>query len=223
MLRSAFQIWKGSQVLLKNFDSYVLNFAGAFASYIGRLKMRKLDENSKDIQKLEEEIRKLGMPYSGTEPEPLYWANFRVRVMDRIQQRQKPWPARVMEFFAEHVLATSISAAVACLIVAAYLAFQPVNNTPQLAVTNPPTVTPQLAAPDLQTMQPPPSPVKEPIPVHRRAEKTYLAKKSDKTDDLAVAEPLAASSSDQAVSLESLSQSELESVLAGIESDSSDN
>ncbi len=67
--------------------------------------MEQYDKNIADIEKLEDEIRKLSIPYVSEEPGPLYWANFRVRVMDQIAQKeeQTSWFARVQQFLAGHI------------------------------------------------------------------------------------------------------------------------
>ncbi len=181
--------------------------------------MRNEDLNEREIAKLEEDLRKLGTPYALNEPDPLYWANFRVRVMDRIAEKRKKatWPTRVLEFIAEHLIATSIVTAAACLVAAGIIALQTSGTTSE---------APPLAAVPAPVQQAP----SQEAPITPRPNLAYVAHRSDRsvlanaakrrnsTEDLATAEPFAASSSEEAVSLQSLSQPELEAVLQGLQS-----
>ncbi len=45
--------------------------------------------NEQELQKLEEEIRAMGIPYSSNEPDDRYFANFRVRLFERIDAKEK--------------------------------------------------------------------------------------------------------------------------------------
>ncbi len=194
--------------------------------------MRKRDENGEDIQKLEDEIRKLGVPYADDEPEPLYWANFRVRVMERVAQKEQKvaWPARVVEYIAEHILGASIVVSAACLLIAAILWMQPSGSeVPQLALVRPPASAPApIAQRPLAVNQPV---VNQPATLQgtHRSNRSYklhdMAKaaksKAQSADDLAsIATPIAvpvASDEGEPVSLQSLSQPQLEAVLQNLE------
>lgn len=183
--------------------------------------MRQHDQNGEDIQKLEDEIRKLGMPYASKEPEPLYWANFRVRVMDRIAEKEAKanWTARIGQFIAEHVLGAGIAASAACLLVAAVLWMQPSGEAPQIAAVQQP---PAMPAPIAQN-QPFPA-VTAPATAHRLhpSDRHYgshdMAKLAKhQLENLAsVAVPLGADD-ETPVGLQSLSQPELEAVLQGLQ------
>ena len=50
--------------------------------------MAQDDLHNDDIEKHLGEIRKHGEPYNSEEPAPLYWANFRVRVMQQIEAKE---------------------------------------------------------------------------------------------------------------------------------------
>ncbi len=184
-----------------------------------------MEENSEEVQRLEAEIRSLGAPYSSSEPEPLYWSNFRVRVMKQVEGRQKraAWPTRIVEFLAEHILWAGFSAAAGCLLVAAILAFQTTGvEAPPLAAL-PPSVS-SAPTPISQTARPAAIPLAQaaihPTDGSDRMHFAQARRHSNKqsTTDFAVAEPLAASPTDEAISLQSLSQPELQAVLTGLQS-----
>ncbi|MFI5201915.1 MAG: hypothetical protein ACHQNE_05980 [Candidatus Kapaibacterium sp.] len=180
--------------------------------------MRNREYNTEETQKLEDEIRKLGIPYASEEPEPFYWANFRVRVMDRIAEKERKanWPARFGQFIAEHVLGAGIAVSAACLLVAAVLWLQPSGGE-----------APQLAA----VQQTPAAVLAPPVPLQAVAEATHAAHEPQRIhvthqthapaqppDDLAsVAVPLG-NDDENPVSLQSLTQPELEAVLQNLQS-----
>ena len=45
--------------------------------------------NEKELKALEDEIRAMGIPYSANEPDDRYFANFRVRLMERIEAKEQ--------------------------------------------------------------------------------------------------------------------------------------
>ena len=54
--------------------------------------MKEETYNEQELQKLEAELRAMGIPYSENEPDDRYFANFRVRVMERIEVGQALLP-----------------------------------------------------------------------------------------------------------------------------------
>jgi hypothetical protein len=188
--------------------------------------MRKHDQNGEDIQKLEEKFRTLGIPYASEEPEPLYWANFRVRVMERIAEKERKanWPARFGQFIEEHVWGAGIAVSAACLLVAGILWLQPSSDAPPIAAVEPPVAAPAPIAPaERQPFENYATPGTAGSYKTHPSDRSYrsheivkLAK--NQTEDLASAEePLAATDQETPVSLQSLSQPELESVLQGLQ------
>ncbi|HZK76983.1 MAG TPA: hypothetical protein VFD13_08755, partial [Candidatus Kapabacteria bacterium] len=174
--------------------------------------MRNRDHTNEEIQKLEGEIRKLGTPYASETPEPLYWANFRVRVMERIAEKEARanWPARIGQFLVEHLLGAGISVSAACLLVAGILWLQPSDEAPQIAAVQQPAVA---SAP---IAQPPLQAVTEATNVTHGTHATYGTHEThvaaQPTEDLASAEEPLATDDESPVGLQSLSQPELEVV-----------
>jgi hypothetical protein len=181
--------------------------------------MRQHDQNGEDIQKLEDDIRKLGTPYASKAPEPLYWANFRVRVMERVAQKEAraSWPARIGQFIEGHVLGAAIAASAACVLVAGILWLQPSGEAPQIAaVQKQPAAT--LAPPTMAVRPPFQAVAGTPDGTHLTHETHQTHAAAQPTEDLASAEePLAATDDETPVGLQSLSQPELEAVLHGLQ------
>jgi hypothetical protein len=168
--------------------------------------MRQHDQNGEDIQKLDDEIRKLGTPFASESPEPLYWANFRVRVMERIAEKEvrANWPARIGQFIAEHLLGAGI------------LWLQPSGEAPKIAaVQQPAAASAPVAQPPLQAVAEATNATHGSHVTHE-THQTHAA--AQPTEDLASAEePLAATDDETPVGLQSLSQPELEAVLQGLQ------
>ncbi len=191
--------------------------------------MRTNNHNS-DIRKLEAELRKLDAPYVSSEPEPLYWANFRVRLMDRIESEHKPaFSLRVKEFIASHIMASSIAASAACLIVAAVFYFQPAPSEiaavqPDAAAVQPLASVPESVKPASPVVQPgvKTAHVSESL-ADANVKKHRLNKMAEPIDpDMAANVPIA-TDDEHPVSLEELSQPELEAVLNDIQNQNSQN
>ncbi len=183
--------------------------------------MRNSELNHEDIQKLEGEIRKLGIPYASEEPEPLYWANFRVRVMERIAERERKanWLARLGQFIAEHFLGASIAVSAACLLVAAILWLQPSGGeAPQMAAVQQPPATAPIVQHPLQPVAEPANATNVTNATHKTQVSYARVSKRQTTDDLASVEAPLGNDDESPVSLQSLSQSELEAVLQNLQS-----
>lgn len=71
-----------------------------------------------ELRETLEQIRREGVPYSSSEPDALYWANFRVRLNERLEARQSiGWFDRVKSWVLEsgmrsRIIGTSMVAAV---------------------------------------------------------------------------------------------------------------
>jgi hypothetical protein len=94
-----------------------------------------MDRDEEQLKVLLDEIRKQGSPYASTEPDQLYWANFRVRVMDQIEaKRSRSLAYRVKEWFSP-VRAGIIGLAGAAAIAFALVTTEPARQVePQVAL-----------------------------------------------------------------------------------------
>jgi hypothetical protein len=187
--------------------------------------MEKHNEYIAKIEKLEDEIRKLAIPYVSEEPDPLYWANFRVRVMERVAQNEVKAGLleRVQQWVAGHAWSSGIAVSAAALLVAGVMIFQPfAGDAPQkMAIATPPaTVAPaaqtpveQAPKPDLAVVQ------KKPVAqkAHQSHESYAVDQAKASATDLASVEPLLPSDDDHPVSLEDLSKPQLEAIVQDLE------
>ena len=190
--------------------------------------MEKHNEH-REVERLEEELRKLAVPYSSEEPGPMYWANFRVRVMERVAHENKK--ATLLEkiggWVSSHAWQSGIAISAAAVLIAVVLV-NPFSEKPAVSpqapvasqIAQPPTVDPQ--ATQRQSVSIPSQAVEAPPmlatnhPSNRTHSSDRLASHTE-TSDLAVAsEPI--TDADQHVSLNDLSQPELEAVLQGLQS-----
>ena len=193
--------------------------------------MREETYNEQELQKLEEQIRAMGIPYSANEPDERYFANFRVRLMERIDaQEKKSILASVWSWItASPIRSLSLGAGLAGIIIAALL-IQPASQNEIAKVQPAPKAIeqPQVIAP-----QNPPEVAAVP-----ETHKAYTSHKTYKTHSIASAKQKhnklleaannagnfaaidirVSGDNDEPVNLESLSAAELESVLAGVES-----
>jgi hypothetical protein len=189
--------------------------------------MEKHNEHIANIEKLEDEIRKLAIPYVSEEPDPLYWANFRVRVMDSVSPKESKVGLldSIQQWIAGHVWSGSIAVSAAALLVAGVMIFSPFGgDAPQkMAVSAPVAVAPapmvQAAKPDLALVQEKPvAHVTHPshesyAENHERTSQADLAPQTD----LASVEPLLSSDDDHPVSLDELSTTQLEAIVQDLE------
>jgi anti-sigma-K factor RskA len=185
-------------------------------------KMEKHNEHIANIEKLEDEIRKLAVPYVSEEPDPLYWANFRVRVMDQVGKKEAKAGLldSIQQFLAGHIWGSSIAVSAAALLVAGVIVFSPFGGDAPLkqsvsapvAVTQPAAPV-QAAKPDLAVVQEKPA-ARMTFPSHESYASNH-AKVSQ--PDLASVEPLLSSDDDHPVSLDELSTPELEAIVQDLE------
>lgn len=89
-----------------------------------------------DIRGLLDQIKQQGMPYS-EEPDPLYWANFRVRVMERVQPEQIGFFAKAKSWLWESGLRTGLvgGGLAAVLLGGLYFGTQQDDQSAQIAQT----------------------------------------------------------------------------------------
>ncbi len=186
--------------------------------------MHNINHSEESVERLADEIRRLGTPYGSTEPDERYWMNFRVRVMDRIAEREQQkatcWTAIALGWIQDHILVVSLSTAAVLFAISLTLMLQPFQSD------EPQKLAPQVA---IITQPVAPSPVPPaPVLAENRSDKTDPPAKQPKADyTKPVAEqPSMASldlptenSSDAVapVSLDELSAPELESVLNSLQ------
>src|SRR5579872_5379144 len=118
--------------------------------------------NEQELQKLEEKIRAMGIPYSSNEPDERYFANFRVRLMERIdaKQEKKNLVASVWSWLSSSpIRSLSLGAGLAAVVIAALL-IRPTANE-QVAKVEPapqkvetPMVFPEKEIPQLSAVAP---------------------------------------------------------------------
>lgn len=182
--------------------------------------------NEKQLKALEDEIRAMGIPYSENEPDERYFANFRVRLMERLdekEQKQSIFVAAWAWLTSSPLRSLSLGATLAGVIVAVLL-MRPVSE-PQVATIQP--TQPKIETPSIiasREMKPDVAVAVKPRNVEPKALKnTNLANnenrnsvlnEADKAADFASMDAtLTGGESDDPVNLEKLSESELESVL----------
>src|SRR5690349_8586228 len=191
--------------------------------------MKEETYNEMELQKLEAEIRAMGIPYSEGEPDERYFANFRVHLLERIDAKEKNGiAASVWSWLTARPLRTlSLGAGLAGVIIAALL----IRPTPENKIAKvqqqrpeqPAVIIPQVTEPEIAA-----APEIHKSYATHKSHKANLASAKPKRDKLMEAAEKASNfaeidarvsgSDDEPVNLESLSAGELESVLAGVES-----
>ncbi len=184
--------------------------------------MEKHNEHNANIEKLEDEIRKLAIPYVSEEPGPLYWANFRVRVMEQIAQKEEKVGLlnRIQHYLAGHIWGSSIAISAAALLVAGVMIFQPFGGDAPVkpGVSLPVAVAPPVnLAPMAQVAKLPVT--SEKTHLTQRSHESYALKHENTSADLAmVGEPVSEPASNM-VNLDDLSKTQLEAIVQDLESD----
>jgi hypothetical protein len=195
--------------------------------------MRSEDFNDRKLQELENELRSFGAPYSGSEPDSRYFANFRARVMERIREEEaakaRPWYENALGWIEEHVLVTSLSSAAVLVAVWAALMIQPLEPVKhQMAVATqatPSQVQPTPLEVPKQNLASAAESPKFATPVaSNTAPKNVVSHSNDVIDrshDVAALEVPVMSVADEVgpVNLDELSAPELESVLKTLETE----
>jgi hypothetical protein len=192
--------------------------------------MEKHNEHIANIEKLEDEIRKLSIPYVSEEPGPLYWANFRVRVMEQIAQKEVKAGMldRVQQWVTGHIWGSSIAiSAAAALLVAGVMIFNPSGgDTPlKTAVSTAPVATtpPVTSVPTVHVAKPDLAIVQEKPKAHDavKTPPVYAAKhheEASRSDLAMVGEPVSEPAANM-VNLDDLSKTQLEAIVQDLESD----
>jgi hypothetical protein len=184
--------------------------------------MQKMVQNDAEMERLTDEIRRLGAPFANPEPDARYWTNFRVRVMDQISEREQRksarWTTVAVGWVQEHILVASLSTAAVLFAVSLTLMLEPftpsepVAVAPRVALQAPPEASPPVVAENRtnpsdqsdQTDSPVQQPKASPIP-----EQPSMA-----SLDLPAENP---SDAIAPVSLDDLTAPELESVLNSLQ------
>ena len=186
--------------------------------------MRKSANNERELQEIESEIRKLGNPYASEEPDARYWANFRVRVMERVREEETRkvvnWPALTINWIQEHLLATSLSTAAVLVALWGVLMMQPLNPVQsvkqEVALQTPAPVAQPAPAPIPEPAKPATEPAK---PAHHDLASRITHKHVESMPELAAVDLPVSSATDAIgpVGLEDLSTTELQTVLDNLE------
>jgi hypothetical protein len=185
--------------------------------------------NEQELQKLEEEIRAMGIPYSQDEPDDRYFANFRVRLMDHIDAKEeKSIAAKVWSWLSSSPLRSlSLSAGLAGVVIAALL----IQPTPEVQIAKveqaPKTMENPAVTPSKEAL-----PFAEAFKEKNKINKSHRTYKTNQTTskpdrvtetantagNFAAMDSRLSGDADDPVNLESLSVQELESVLAAVKS-----
>jgi len=197
-------------------------------------------ESEEDIKGLLDQIRQQGTPYA-EEPDPLYFANFRVRVMERVEEKsvRMGFFARAKEWLMESGLRTGLVGGTMAVVLLGTVYFgsqggdsaNVAQNDPAVVTQQQPPVNPgTIAQGDSATEQVTPS--EQPKAIEPSTEAPQIAENTPGTtpstpveerdnaivNDVAAAAPLLlADNAGPAASLEDLTEAELESLLASVE------
>ena len=186
--------------------------------------------NEQELKAIEDEIRALGIPYSKNEPDERYFANFRVRLMERIDTKEEKQSifAAVWSWLTTSPLRTlSLGTGLAAVIVAALLMntasepkiaqVQPTQQAP--IVTSPqqydavPAVPKNMAATPKVVLPPKAVAIKNTNLATKTTTDKALDAAINANDFASIDETLTGSESDGPVNYENLSESDLESVV----------
>ncbi len=199
--------------------------------------MRQEDSyTERDLREMEDRIRSLGVPYSSDEPDERYWANFRVRLLDRIEAREVA-PRSVFSAIADWFGVSSfrsiaIGSAVA-IVAAASVMMMRTASVPNVAPVATTTTTPQasVAAPHAPEADAPAAVAEQTTSVAPTtddntdqavtADATNSTASDIDTNDASIEGPeydpmLSPDRVEEPVDYSSLSEEELQSVLDGI-------
>lgn len=194
--------------------------------------------NEQELSRMEANLRSMASPIDSNAPDDRYWANFRVRVIDTIEQKheskQRSMFASVIEWFSGSAMrGFAIGTAVVILAIGSFAVFNPSNDIPQVATTQtvsqPPEVsvtpTPDLKATVQQTVIAPAktTPIKKIVPTAKNTNFAAVTKTSprekiiNETGDFSsYDQTLSVGSIDEPIDYSTLTESELESVISTV-------
>ncbi|MEO6938703.1 MAG: hypothetical protein ABI444_00960 [Candidatus Kapaibacterium sp.] len=96
-----------------------------------------MEQDDKRLQQVLDEIKRQDAPYSSPEPDPLYFANFRVRVMDQVDAKEHVkfgWLVRVREtLFGTALRGGLVGATMVAVLVGVFVLESTTEPTVQLA------------------------------------------------------------------------------------------
>jgi hypothetical protein len=200
--------------------------------------------SEQEIRQLEQQLRSYGDPYASPEPDERYFANFRVRVMERISER--PESVGFMQRVSEFLFGSSLRMAVTggSLIAGALVYFslqsspespqvvQEVQQPNEIVVPSPQSIEPNTVtapAPEKQVARPSTTTIarkeqqSEPVipaaPQNKVSETTPSGNIADASAQFEQIDELSMSDESEPVSYDRLSMDELEAVLKTLETE----
>jgi hypothetical protein len=199
--------------------------------------MKQDEYNENDLKRMEDELRSFGVPYSSNEPDNRYWANFRVRLNKTIDAKEAARSRSIVATIAEWFTASAfrgvaIGTAAIVVAIASVMMFNS-NNAPVVATNNSVAPSPANTVSPQVSIQSVPATgstltavVSQPKHLHNIAKaevKKALATMSDEeniaeaaSDPSSYDRTLSPGKADEPVDYSTLSEAELQSVLADI-------
>lgn len=109
--------------------------------------MKQFEEfNEEELRQMEEQLRSFGTPYSADEPDERYFANFRVRLMDRIDANSAPAKqsviAQIISWFGVSPMRGLAMGMAVVIIALGSIWMLRAPQAPRLAVTAPDVASP---------------------------------------------------------------------------------
>jgi hypothetical protein len=184
--------------------------------------------NEQELQKLEEEIRAMGIPYSSNEPDDRYFASFRVRLMDQINAKEKKGIfASIWSWISDSPLRSiSLGAGLAGVIISALL-LNPSKQEVAKIEPAPKTVEQPVVISQESKQQIASAPETHKTSKSHTTHKSYAQVKlktnklqdaANKAGDFASIDARLSGDADEPVNLEGLSAGELRAALEAVES-----
>lgn len=193
--------------------------------------------NEQELSRMEADLKSMASPIDSNAPDDRYWANFRVRVMDTIEQKheskQRSMFTSVIEWFSGSAMrGFAIGTAVVILAIGSFTIFNQSNDIPQVAATqtvSQPAAVSVTPVPDTkstaqQTVIAPinTTPIKKIVPTVQNtnlaAVKTSPREKiiNETGDFSSYDQTLSVGSIDDPIDYSTLTESELESVISTV-------
>ncbi len=190
--------------------------------------------NEQELSRMEADLRSMASPLDSNAPDDRYWANFRVRVIDTIEQKheskQRSMFASVIEWFSGSAMrGFAIGTAVVILAIGSFTIFNQSNDIPQVAATqtvSQPATVSVTPMPDTKSMAqqtviaPINTPIKKIVPTTEHTDLAVTTKTSprekiiNETGDFSsYDQTLSVGSIDDPIDYSTLTESELESVI----------